>query len=73
MLKFKMKIYLYNGIHDVNIGVTGNILINPGFTVSHSDDVKWYIFINIHITILEIYMYDSVMINLNIMHPNMYF
>ena len=46
---------------------------NYRFTISHLDDVKWYIFINIHITILEIYMYHLVIANLNIMHPSMYF
>ena len=56
MLKFKMKICLYNGIHGLDIGLKGNFSINPWFTISHLDDVKRYIFINIHITILELYI-----------------
>ena len=41
MLKLKMKINSYNGIHDLDIGLKGNISINPKFTISHHDDVKW--------------------------------
>ena len=70
MLKYKVKIYSYNGIHDLDIGPKGNISINPRLTISHIDAVKWYIFINTHITILVICMYNLVIENLNVMHPN---
>ena len=71
MLKSKIKIYYYNGIHDLDIGLKGNISINPRFTILNLYDVKWYTFINIHITILEFYTNNLAIANLNIMHPNM--
>ena len=40
ILKFKMKIY-FNGIQDLDIGLKGNISINPRFIISNLDDVKW--------------------------------
>ena len=40
MLKFKMKTYI-NIIHDLDIRLKCNISINPRFTISNLDDVKW--------------------------------
>ena len=56
-MKFKMKIYYNNRIHDLDTGLEGNISINARFTISHLHDIKWYIFININITTLENYVY----------------
>ena len=47
--------------------------MNPRFMISHLDDVKGFIFTNIQITILEIYSYNLVIANLNVMRPYMYF
>ena len=62
MFIFKMKIYSF--MIWILDGLIGNSSINPRFTISHLDDVKWYIFINIHITVLEIYMCNLVIANL---------
>ena len=73
MLKFKMKIYCYNEIHDLDVGLKETYyIINNRLTISHLDDAKWYVFINIHITILEIYMNNLIIANWNILHPNMH-